>query len=295
MIPITQAECLSAPASRLGEGPVWDSQRNILWWVDITSGSLRSLDLHNQRCLTYPMPERPTALTFIEGSTDLLVVLEKRLVRVSARAELIETLCPIEEAVPGNRTNDAKCDPAGRLWFGTMSDEGRAESGVLYRYQYGQALPEAIFDGLSIPNGMAWSADARTFFFVDSRERAIWAFDYDVCTGALSNRRTVIKVAASQGLPDGMAIDEHDNLWIAHWGDGCVRCWSPRTGNLLTQIRVDAANSTSCCFVGSGPSRLFITSAGGEPELSSGTAVGGRLFCAPVEVSGGRVHSFVAE
>jgi hypothetical protein len=118
--------------------------------------------------------------------------------------------------------------------------------------------------GITISNGIVWSRDGRTCWYIDTPTKRVDAFDYDVTTGRLSNRRPDVIFPDGVGFPDGMAIDEHGNLWVAMWGGGCVLCCDPRTGRIIDRIAVPGASKiTSCAFGGPQLDTLYITSAGG--------------------------------
>jgi sugar lactone lactonase YvrE len=158
--------------------------------------------------------------------------------------------------------NDGKCDGAGRFWAGTMSPErGDAR---LYRLDPDRSV-RTMVEGVTCSNGLGWSLDERTMYYIDTPTRRIDAFDYDAPTGDISRRRTLIEVPREHGSPDGMALDESGCLWVAFWGGGAVRRYTPQ-GVLDRTVEVDATNVTSCAFGGSDRSELYITTAGGKPS-----------------------------
>jgi sugar lactone lactonase YvrE len=158
------------------------------------------------------------------------------------------------------RFNDGKCDPAGRLWVGTMALDARPGAAALYRLDADLSLHEVLAP-VSISNGLVWTADRRTMYYVDTPTLTVQAFDYDDASGRLSPGRPVIRFAPGQGSPDGMTIDSQDNLWIALWGGGRIECYNPRTGELLHTVRVPARLTSSCAFGGPDLQTLYITTA----------------------------------
>ena len=296
MKPFATARALPVPRAELGEGPFWSPAANRIWWVDIAGRELRAYCPADDAYAAYGMP---SMVGFAVGCADgerFVVGLEGRLALCRIENGGLgapDELCGIEPDLPENRCNDGKCDPAGRLWFGTMHREAKEASGRLYRYD-GRGRPAPMLDGLTIANGMAWSADGRTFFFTDSATREIRAYDFDAHSGRIANGRTVIRVPEKAGLPDGMAADARDRLWIAHWGEGCVRCWDPASGEPLAEVRVPATNTTSCAFGGPDGTALFITSAADNSASGGGDSseTPGGLFRVSAGVAGGTVHSF---
>lgn len=135
-----------------------------------------------------------------------------------------------------------------------------------------------VLDGLTIANGMGWTADARTMFFIDSPTREVCAFDFDPANSSISNRRTAVRVPDELGLPDGMCVARDNTIWVAHWGAGCVCRWDPRSGDLIEQITTGCPHTSSCCLGPGG--RLYITTSQlGLDEASLAAApMSGRLF-----------------
>lgn len=281
-IPIRQAELACAVESGCGEGPLWLDRKAMLNWVDIDGCRLNSLDPLTAKTGSVSFDESVCAI--VETTSDLrLLALAKRMVLINHSGDIIEDLCEIESDRPNNRCNDGKVDPAGRLWIGTMHNEGMAGEGSLYRLDHQNNQPVRMLDGLSIANGLAWSRDSRTFFYIDSPTREIWAFDFDPANSSISNRRTVVHVPDTMGIPDGMSIDTNDRLWVAHWGDGMVRCWDPRDGSHLASIQIQDKLSTSCTFGGANRDTLYITSGSDSNNTSVSS---GRLYQIQMSIQG---------
>ena len=155
------------------------------------------------------------------------------------------------------RCNDAKKDPAGRLYFGTSSlDEKLGIGGNLYCLENDNI--RVLEKDTKIANGMAWDRDSKKFFFADSGEHVVFVYDYDIDTGNISGKRELFKI--TDGVPDGMCIDDDDNLFVAVWGGYRIEKRSSKTGELLAVIELLAENVTSCCFIEK--HKLFITTSG---------------------------------
>jgi len=158
-----------------------------------------------------------------------------------------------------NRFNDGKCDPRGRFLAGTMDMGETSPNGSLYSVA-GKSVAR-LFDNVTISNGLAWSPDYKTLYYIDTPSHEVKAFDYDLETGTIGNMRVLINIPESLGHPDGMTSDTHGSLWIAMWGGAQITRWDPNTGQLLEQIPVPAKNVSSCVFGGRQMNELFITSA----------------------------------
>ena len=218
---MSRAEIVSAPVSAHGEGPIWDSFHRRLFWVDMMGRQLHALDPASGAVESKSFPDLVCAIA-PTGSARLQVAFAKELAWVDWPSGAPTPIVAVEPDLPGNRCNDGKRDPAGRFWIGTMSRSGEGVgAGALYRLENDGTLTR-VLSGLTIANGMTWSPDQRTMYFIDSPTREVWAFDFDPADSAISNRRTVVRVPESLGWPDGITIDDKGNLWVAHWGAGCV-------------------------------------------------------------------------
>jgi sugar lactone lactonase YvrE len=158
------------------------------------------------------------------------------------------------------RFNDGKCDPSGRFWVGTLALDNRRRGAVLYRFDKDKSI-HLMLDSVSISNGIVWTADKKTMYYNDTPTGTIQGFDYDDKTGAISNRRVVVRIPRGMGSPDGMTIDAEGNLWVALWGGGAVGKFNPATGELLQKVVVPAPNVSSCAFGGDNLETLYITTA----------------------------------
>ncbi len=244
--------------SLLGEGPIWDPNSNHLYWVGITDCRLHAQDVQTGEHREFAFDEFVCAVSPCDDGR-LLVALAKRLVFFEPLTGQLEDICAVEPELPDNRCNDGKRDPAGRFWIGTMARTGENKQGLgsLYRLDGSQLI--CVLNDLTISNGMGWSPDARTMYFIDSPRREVWAFDFDPADSSLSNQRTIIRTPESLGVPDGMTVGPDGSLWIAQWGGACVNQWDAQTGELLCRIETGCPHTTSCCLTPDG--NLYITTA----------------------------------
>ncbi len=168
-------------------------------------------------------------------------------------------LATLTDEPSNNRFNDGKCDPRGRFLAGTMDLGEQDPLGSLYSFD-GKTVTK-LLGGTIISNGLTWSPDYKTLYYIDTPTRIVQAFDYDLDSGAIANGRTLITIPESLGWPDGMTSDTQGNLWVAMWGGAQITKWNPNTGQLLEQIPVPAMNVSSCVFGGKNLNELYITSA----------------------------------
>ncbi|MDO8685324.1 MAG: SMP-30/gluconolactonase/LRE family protein [Clostridiales bacterium] len=176
----------------------------------------------------------------------------------------ISLIADPESHLPANRFNDGKCDCAGRLWAGTLfmdqNDSNAKNAGTLYCMDTDLSIRAALRD-ITISNGITWSPDNKIMYFIDTPTRQVAAFDFDYITGNIKNKRVVITIPESEGIPDGMTADIEGMLWIAQWGGSNVSRWNPYTGRLLDKILLPVSGATSCVFGGSELDELYITTA----------------------------------
>lgn len=277
-----QAELLIDAMAALGEGSIWDPRARRLWWVDIVGKTLNCFNPATAKSETHPMPSMiGTVVPRREGG--LVVALEDGFHYYDPKTQTLAHIINPEPDRADNRMNDGKCDPAGRLWAGTMHKNGKPEAGALYRLEP-DGRCEKVLEPVSISNGIVWDSVRETLYYIDTPTRRVDAFDYELTDGSIRNRRPVLRIPESRGFPDGMAIDAEGKLWIAEWGGGCVSCWDPLEGTFIRDVQVPARRVTSCAFGGDALDTLFITTAreGGDPaDLERHPASGGVFACQP--------------
>ncbi|XOV93329.1 MAG: SMP-30/gluconolactonase/LRE family protein [Bacteroidota bacterium] len=243
----------------LGEGSIWDDRRNCLFWVDIYQGILHRLDPKTNQHDSRKIGGFIGSIVPSE-SEDLILLNNRSFISLDWETGSFHTIGEVEKDIEENRFNDGKCDPAGRFWAGTMPQPEDKASGGLYCL-YPDMSVEKKLDNISISNGLVWTSDKKTFYYIDTPTKEVWAFDYDNATGNISNKRVAVSIPESEGFPDGMSIDTEDKLWIAHWGGYQVARWDPITGEKLYSVKMPVSQVTSCAFGGSDLDQLYITCA----------------------------------
>lgn len=245
--------------SQLGEGPVWDVHSQTLLWVDILSGHIHEFDPSTGVHTTLAVGQMVGTVA-LRQSGGLVAALKTGFAYVDRQTGAVTPIADPEADRPGNRFNDGKCDPAGRFWAGTMSLTEEPNAGRLYRLDPDGTVTRQL-DGVSISNGLAWSLDHRIMYYIDTPTRQVVSFAYDLETGVIRNRQTVLHFADSEGFPDGMTIDTDGMLWVAFWDGWQLTRWNPQTGQLLTRIKLPVSRVTSCTFAGPALQDLYITTA----------------------------------
>lgn len=285
---MTQVVACSSEVGVLGEGVRWDGRSDRLAWLDITSGVVREAALGPDGWLrterTHTL-DRPVGAVAPAGPDGWVAAAGRGFVHLAADG----TSTDLAEAAVGQagvRMNDGSCDRQGRFWAGTMAEDESPGRGALYRLELDGTVT-TVLEGLTISNGIGWTADGRTMFLNDSGPGTIDAFVVDPASGDLGSRRTIATFGGDDGVPDGLVVDEEDTLWVAFYGGGAVRRLTP-AGDVLLTVRFPVSQTTACAFGGADGATLFVSSA--LQGLDEGARVSepdaGRVF--RVEGSGGR-------
>ncbi len=238
---------------------MWDEERSTLFWVDIITGKIHRYCILNKITESIELNEMIGAIALCNDG-NLVAALRSGFAFINLKTNKIIPINHPEATCTKNRFNDGKCDPLGNFWAGTMALNEKAATGNLYRL--GRDLKvEKIIPGVTISNGLAWSQDAQTMYYIDTPTQEVVAYDYNADLGTISNRRSVVNIPSKEGYPDGMTIDNEGMLWIAHWGGSQVARWNPKNGKKLISFTLPATQITSCTFGGPKFEDLYVTSA----------------------------------
>mgnify|MGYP006177723151 FL=1 len=285
-----QAELLVDARNGVGESPVWDAQRQCLFWVDIPGRALWCWNAGTGQARQWPTPEMTGCIALAAGSDATphgrwVAAMETGVALLTPHADgtlTHETLSSVQHPQGGMRFNDGRCDRQGRLRAGTMVMDMSLASraGSLYALDGGQL--RTLQGGLITPNGMAFSPDGQTMYLSDSHPdvQTVWAFDYDIVTGTPRNQRVFIDMKPLPGRPDGAAVDEDGGYWICGNDAGLVHRFTP-DGRLDRSLAVPVKKPAMCAFGGSGFDTLFVTSIRPGGDLSDQPLAGGVFALRP--------------
>lgn len=270
--------------NKLGEVPVWDVDEQALYWVDIEGCLLQRLNADGT-ITRWEMPERPCSFAVREGG-GLLVALASTLAFFDTTTGKLEKLPPPEAGLDRNRFNDGKCDRRGRFWVGTMDDRLEDRTGGLFRVDPDGSVHQ-MDDGIGISNSLAWSPDDKTFYFADTMQRKIFAYDFDIDAGQISNKRVFTDMSDQPGNPDGSTIDAEGYLWNAQWDGWRLVRYAP-DGSVDRTIDMPISKPASCIFGGPDLRTLYVTSAIWDltPDKLKDEPLAGALFAVDVGVPG---------
>jgi sugar lactone lactonase YvrE len=272
---------------KLGEGPRWSQRERCLWWIDIVGRRILRWDPASGDLKTWPVPGDIGMLAEREQG-GLLVALRDGLYDFDPVSGVCTALgASHDQDVAQFRFNDGACDAAGRLWVGTIGPKSKAH---FYRFAPGLGRT-LIRDDITCSNGIAWSPDGATMYYIDTPTRQVMAYPFDSGSGALGDGRVAISVPEDRGHPDGCCMDAEGMLWIGLWGGGGLLRCNPADGSIIDTVTVPGArNVTACSFGGPNLDVLYITTAGGgeagQPENA------GFLFAVEPGVHGLPWHAF---
>lgn len=262
----------------VGECPLWDDQRALLYTIDIRGKCIRQTDLTSGEHRQFDFPQEIGCIALCKDG-DLIAGMTDGIYRIRL-GETMEPVC-VPKSLKGRRFNDGKVGPDGRFYVGTTDYNGQ---GAFYRLDHDGTLTE-LFDQVGSSNGLAWSSDHRTLYYCDSPKRVLEAFEFDLGTGSLSSRRTVMSIPCGVGEFDGMTIDAQGMLWIAGWRTFHAYRIDPVRAQVVEQIRFPVARVSCCGFAGEELSTLAITTAAYQADASA-EPLAGSTFAIRADVPG---------
>ncbi len=276
----------------LGEGAFWNHKTQEFYWVDIEG---KKLNIYNPQLKENKSIEMPSLIGTVVPYTEdeAVVALLNGIYKVNLQSEELILLSDVESNMPENRFNDGKCDPNGNLWVGSMHFEQSRPNASVYKInEKGESVK--MIDSVTISNGIVWTKDSKTMYYIDTPTGNIKAYDFNPESSTISNGRIAVEVSEEHGFPDGMAIDEDDMLWVGMWNGNAVVRFNPKTGKLISKIAVPAHNVTSCAFGGENLDVLYITTSSLDmtEEEQNTYPMAGSIFIADPGIKGVKSRFF---
>lgn len=284
--------CAVATTNRLGETPLWCCRTRSVWWVDIEEPKLQQFtpDTGAYRSFALPGPYAGSLALHAQGG--FIVAIGTTLNHFDPDTGALTPIICVEPEDRNTRLNDGRCDAAGRLWIGTMDNGLASPTGALYRIDPDGSATR-LFGDVIVSNGMALSPDQRTLYFADTRRFLLWAFDVDVDTGSLSNRRIFADHRERRDRPDGSCVDAEGFVWSAIFAGGRIVRHAP-DGRIDREIALPITNPTCLCFGGDDLKTLYITTAWKflSEETLAREPLAGALLSIELDVEGLPEHRF---
>jgi len=252
-----EAVCVVDAQAVVGECPVWVPEENALYWVDIYKPALHRFDPASGATKSWPLPE-PIGSFAMRKAGGIVAGLRSGFAFIDLDTGAIEIAASPEKDKPGNHLNDGRCDKRGRFWAGSAALD-RSRTAALYRFDPDRSCHFMVGD-IAVSNGLAWSPDSKTMYHTNSPQRVVWAWDFDLDMGAISNRRVFAEPAPGEGYPDGAAVDAEGCYWSARFDAWRIVRHAP-DGREIQVVKLPVQNPTMCAFGGDKLDTLYVTSA----------------------------------
>jgi sugar lactone lactonase YvrE len=249
-----RAEVADPAGAALGEGPLWDADRQVLHWVDIDGSTWHRWSPGRGALPVVRLSQSPGFLA-LQADGGLLAGVESGFARLADDGSL--SMLAVVEDRADHRMNDGEVDPRGRVWGSTVARSCSEPTGALWRLDL-DGTAHVTVPGTTIGNGIAFDDDGRGMWFVDSATRSVDRLDVSD-SGEVSGRRAVVRFGDDEE-PDGLCVDAEGGLWVAVWNGWSVRRYDAG-GRETARVELPAAQVTSCAFGGPDLDQLFVTTA----------------------------------
>lgn len=279
------ASVFSDVVCELGEGPAYDPGSGKLFWFDIVGKKLLEKKFPDGPTIVHDLPFMAAAIATIDADRQLVAAEDGLYVR-DARTGALKLHTTLEADMPANRANDSRAHPSGSFWIGTMPKDEGSPAGAIYWFFKGEV--RRLFDKITVPNSICFSADGRIAYFTGKRPNIIHRVDCDPANGfPVGEPQVFVDSKDADGWVDGSVVDADGVLWNARWGGARVDAWSP-DGKLIRSIPVPAKQSSCPAFVGPDASRIAVTSAwkGMDAAARAADPEGGKTFLLDITVRG---------
>jgi sugar lactone lactonase YvrE len=290
--------CVAPTGDVCGEGAVWHASHEAVYWNDINRFLIHRFTPADRCVRTWFFDQPVTALTLTDRPGVLAVVLGSSVILWEPETDVRHDPIFVLEGWPKVRLNDARVDPRGSLWMGSMRNnvnsdgsagEAGGQDGALFRLDPDGKVTIWRRE-IGISNTLAWSPDRRHFYFGDTLANVVRAYDYDPATGSIANERSYLE-GFPRGLPDGSTVDSEGYLWNCRFFGGCIVRVAP-DGTIDCVVEMPVKNITTCTFGGVDRKTLYVTTA--KIEAPVGDRLAGGLYAVPTDIAGQPENQFRA-
>lgn len=269
---------VDAPRCLVGEGPVWDAKTQALYYLDIVGRNIHRYEPASGATRTWQTPTSVGALA-LRGRTDAVtgavISQEDGFYGIDFDGGALNRIAAVKDKPDRARFNDGKADRRGRFVVGLSDSDFRDTRPIGGLYSLGPDHAVVKLDqDIHFSNSPCFSPDDTTFYFADSFRYELYAYDYDIATGEVSNRRIFVNTRELGGMPDGATVDSDGMVWMAIFEAGAVAAFRP-DGKLERVVPMPVKMASSVMFGGSDLGELYVTSVdpsffGGAPEADAG-------------------------
>jgi len=284
-------ECVVATGNELGESPLWDEDRQCLYWVDSTGCRIHRFVPKTGVSSSWRTPS-PVGSIALDRDGGIVAALQSEILTYSGESALPQTVARIEGQPADHRLNDGRVDAAGRFWVGSMTGPSRQPDGCLFCVDQDFRISRKA-GGFTISNTLCWSPDSQTLYHGDSPRRTVWAWDFDAANGEIDNRRIFLGPDSFVGMPDGAVTDAEGFIWIAQITGWLVTRFDP-AGRREREYRLPTQNPTCPAFGGPHMQTLYVTTGTVRmtAEQRAEQPLAGGLFAIETGIRGRPEHRF---
>ena len=285
MIGNSVVSVLDEHACELGEGPSYDTRTDALFWFDIVNCTMFERRWADGETVLHTLPFMASAVASVDENQQLLAAAGGLFLR-DRHSGALSLQVAIEADKPEIRSNDARVHPSGAFWVGTMACDEHQGAGAVWWYRAGEL--RQLFDRVTVPNSICFSADGASAFFACSAAQKLWRVACDPATGLPRGEpQVMVDGMDAEGVIDGSVMDAEGTLWNARWGGSRLDAYAP-DGTLSRWIPIPALQPSCPAFVGPALDRLVVTSAwkGQDGATRAKDALGGQTFLLDIPVKG---------
>ena len=268
----------------LGESPIWSPGERALYWVDIKLQTVYRLWTTTGRREQWNVGSDVGSIG-LRAAGGLVLAMRSGFAFLDTATGRVTPAVDPEPETPQTRLNDGKVDRAGRYWVGSTHD--RTEPvGKLWSITPALQV-QSHEDHIIMPNAICWSPDNRTMYFADSNIATIFAYDFDIDRGRISNKRVFATLADDEGKPDGATVDAEGYLWNARINAGAIARYAP-DGRLDRLVELPTRRPTCVAFGGDDLRTLYVTTSTSrmEPPQLAAEPLAGAVLAIRVDVPG---------